>query len=82
LVARPPEALAGLIEIRGIGIRRLPYEPAAVVGLVVDLDAETAERHPERPPLATIAGIELALLSVPRGTEPLPMLLAATRPVE
>ena len=33
---RPP-ALAGLLEIRGLGIRRLPYEPVAVVGLVVDL---------------------------------------------
>ena len=31
LIARAPANLAGLLEIRGIGIRRLPYEPMAVV---------------------------------------------------
>ena len=44
---RPAPALAGMIEIRGLGIRRLPYEAVAVVGLVVDLaagDAEPASR--------------------------------------
>src|SRR3569623_3120465 len=38
LIVRPAPELAGRLEIRGLGIRRLPYEPAAVVGLVVDLD--------------------------------------------
>ena len=28
----PPTALAGLIEVRGLGIRRMAYEPVAVVG--------------------------------------------------
>ncbi|MBV9969782.1 MAG: hypothetical protein JO228_07355, partial [Xanthobacteraceae bacterium] len=37
LIARAPPELAGLLEIRGLGIRRLPYEPAAVIRLVVDL---------------------------------------------
>ena len=41
-----PQTLAGLIEIRGLGIRRLPFEPVAVVGLVVDLGAADAERLP------------------------------------
>ena len=45
--ARRPE-LAGLIEVRGLGIRRLPYEPVAVVGLVVDLAAPDGERLPAR----------------------------------
>ena len=45
LLVRPAPALAGLIEIRGLGIRRLPYEPVAVVGLVVDLAAADAARH-------------------------------------
>jgi HPr kinase/phosphorylase len=35
LLVRPAAALAGLIEVRGLGIRRLDYEPVAVVGLVV-----------------------------------------------
>ena len=46
LLVRPAEALAGLIEVRGLGIRRLAYEPVAVVGLVVDLAAADAERLP------------------------------------
>ena len=32
LLVRPAPALAGLIEIRGLGIRRLPFEPVAAVG--------------------------------------------------
>src|ERR1700719_3482526 len=46
LLVRPAPELAGLIEVRGLGIRRLPYEPVAVVGLVVDLAASDAERLP------------------------------------
>jgi HPr serine kinase-like protein len=39
LLVRPAAALAGLIELRGVGMLQLPYEPGAVVGLVVDLAA-------------------------------------------
>src|SRR5262249_61454372 len=46
LLVRPAAALAGLTEVRGLGIRRLDHEPMAVVGLVVDLAAEDAERLP------------------------------------
>ena len=45
--ARPP-ALAGLIEVRGVGICRVPYEALAVVGLVVDLAAADAPAHAGR----------------------------------
>ena len=38
LMVRPAPALAGLIEIRGLGIRRCDFVPEAAVGLVVDLD--------------------------------------------
>jgi serine kinase of HPr protein (carbohydrate metabolism regulator) len=78
LIARTPEKLAGLIEVRGLGIRRLPYEPVALVGLVVDLAAEKAERMPsatERE--AEIAGIRLPRLAVAAGVDPLPLVLAA-----
>ena len=47
LLARPAEALAGLIEVRGVGILRLAHEASAVVGLVVDLAAADAERLPQ-----------------------------------
>jgi serine kinase of HPr protein (carbohydrate metabolism regulator) len=37
IVARAPEGLRGLIELRGYSIVRVQHEPAAVVRLVVDL---------------------------------------------
>lgn len=47
LTARVPEAIAGLIEVRGLGIFRLPHAPARL-GLVVDLVAGAlVERLPE-----------------------------------
>lgn len=77
LLVRPAEALAGLIEIRGIGIRQLPYEPSAVVGLVVDLAAADAERLPETDgQYAVIAGVKLPRLAVAAGREALPAVLA------
>src|SRR5919197_2654888 len=42
LLARPPDKLAGLVEVRGLGLRRLPFEPIAVGGLVGDLGADDA----------------------------------------
>lgn len=64
LLVRPAEALAGLIEVRGVGILRLPHEPCAVVGLVVDLGAD-AERLPEAAERqAELEGVKLPRLAV------------------
>jgi serine kinase of HPr protein (carbohydrate metabolism regulator) len=77
LLVRPAAALAGLIEIRGLGIRRLDHEPVAVVGLVVDLAAEDAERLPTIGSDQTILeGIALPRLAVAPEADPLPVLLA------
>ena len=38
LFARPPEALAGLLEVRGFGIVRLPWCAVCQLGLAVELD--------------------------------------------
>src|ERR1700704_6592109 len=46
LLVRAPDTLAGLIEVRGLGIRQLPHEPVAEVGGVVDLAALDAEGLP------------------------------------
>src|SRR5690348_16342941 len=46
LLVRAAPELAGLIEVHGLGVRRLPYEPVAVVGLVVDLAAGDGARLP------------------------------------
>jgi HPr kinase/phosphorylase len=37
LIARPPQALAGLLEVRGLGLLRLPYLDAAKLALAVEL---------------------------------------------
>jgi HPr kinase/phosphorylase len=77
LLVRPAPRLAGLIEIRGLGIRRLPFEPVAVVGLVVDLAVEEVDRLPQpEQRQATIAGVGLPRLAVAPGFDPLPRLLA------
>jgi hypothetical protein len=44
LLARPAAALAGLLEVRGVGLMRVAHEPCAVVGWVVDLAAAEAKR--------------------------------------
>jgi serine kinase of HPr protein (carbohydrate metabolism regulator) len=83
LLVRPAPELTGLIEVHGLGIRRLPYEPVAVVGLVVDLAAADGERLPaQASERVTIDGIELARLAVAGGADPVPLVLAAltTRP--
>ena len=76
LLVRPAPALAGLIEVRGLGIRRMPHEPRAVVGLVIDLAAGDAERMPACGD-TMIAGIALPRLAVARGVEPLAPVLAS-----
>jgi HPr kinase/phosphorylase len=77
LLVRPAETLAGMLEIRGVGLRRLDYEPCAVVGWVVDLAAADAERMPE--PVrqhAEISGIILPRLAVAVGSAALPAFLS------
>jgi serine kinase of HPr protein (carbohydrate metabolism regulator) len=77
LLVRPAPALAGLIEIRGLGIRRLPHEPLAVVGLVVDLSAPDASRLPPDGFSVSIAGVSVPRLAVAAGDAPLPLVLAS-----
>jgi serine kinase of HPr protein (carbohydrate metabolism regulator) len=80
LLVRPAPALAGLIEIRGLGIRRLHHEPVAVVGLVADLAAADADRLPAAACGQTdIAGVTLPRLAVAAGQTALPLLLAVLK---
>jgi serine kinase of HPr protein (carbohydrate metabolism regulator) len=62
LIARAPQAIAGLAEVRGLGPRAIAHEPAAVVDLIVDLvPAQDVPRFPERM-TAELLGVELARL--------------------
>jgi HPr kinase/phosphorylase len=77
LLVRPAEALAGLIEVRGVGLLRMAYEASAVVGLVVDLATTAAARLPDQESLMTeIGGIELPRLAVASGIGALSGVLA------
>lgn len=76
LLARPAPELAGLLEIRGFGIRRLPYEPVAVVGLVVDLAADAQRLPSETERTTQVEGVTLRRLAVPAAADPLPLVLA------
>ena len=62
LLARPPETLAGMIEVRGVGIVVLAHRASAPVALVVDLvPDEQVERLPE-PQTTLLLGVTLPLL--------------------
>ncbi|WP_369719667.1 HPr kinase/phosphorylase [Bradyrhizobium sp. LLZ17] len=75
---RPAAVLAGLIEIRGLGIRRCDFVEHATVGLVVDLDAADAERLPPAQSLKiSILGVEIPRIPVGPGYSPLPLVVAA-----
>jgi serine kinase of HPr protein (carbohydrate metabolism regulator) len=77
LLVRPPATLAGLIEVRGLGLMRLAHEASAVVSLVVDLAANDAQRLPEPADRRTeISGIVLPRLAVASGVAALPAVRA------
>lgn len=63
LIAEVPEAIAGAIEIRGIGIVNVDFERTCVVRLVVDCEPEYPERMPaEADTKDTLCGVFLPRL--------------------
>ena len=59
-----PAALAGLLEVRGLGIVRVSHMARAPLRLVVDLvPSDAVERMPE-PTFCTIEGVSLPLLAL------------------
>lgn len=68
LIASAPTPLAGLIEVRGIGIARVAAQSSAAISLVVDLDRTATARLPD-PLTWQHSGITLRLIAggeVPR----------------
>src|SRR5262249_8451082 len=87
LLVPPGERPPGLLEVRGEGVGgvrgggglgrgRLPFEPVAVVGLVVDLDAADAERLPPAARIEVIAGVRVPRLAVAPMGDPLRQIVA------
>ena len=78
LWVRPARELAGLIEVRGLGIRNCDYTKEALVGLIVDLAASDAERLPPPEALSIrLNGVELPRIPIGIGYEALPLIAAA-----
>ncbi len=78
LVAQAPEALAGLIEVRHLGIRQVPHLFCGKVKIVIDLAAELAPRLPDAADLTEIlCGIKIQRLPVPPGADAALLLAAA-----
>lgn len=66
LMASPPATLAGLIEVRGLGIVAVQHQPEAEVALVVNLvtDGGAVERMPDPREQHTVLGVSLPVLRV------------------
>lgn len=80
LLVRPAEALEGMLEVRGIGILQLPFEPVAVVGWVIELAEPSATRMPASAESSVeVEGVNLPRLALPACAEPLSVLLAFAR---
>lgn len=77
LVVRGVPELTGMIEIRGLGLRKCDFAAEGIIGLVADLAASDAERLP--PPQAlrtTVSGLEIPRIPVAAGYDALPLVLA------
>jgi HPr kinase/phosphorylase len=78
LRVRPAPELAGLIEVRGLGIRHCDFVGEAVVGLVADLAAPDAERLPPPEALSVrLNGVLLPRIPIGNDYAPLPLIAAA-----
>ncbi|MBX9646401.1 MAG: serine kinase, partial [Xanthobacteraceae bacterium] len=76
LIVSGARELAGMIEIRGLGIRRIDFLDEAGVGLVVDLGAPDAERFPSPEALrTTISSVSLPRIPVAAGQPGLPLVI-------
>ena len=83
LLVRSAPQLAGLIEIRGLGIRRCDFIAQAVVGLVVDLAAADSARLPGPQALKTrIQGVEIPRIPIGSAFMALPLVVAALTTIE
>jgi HPr kinase/phosphorylase len=77
LMVGPAPQLSGLIEVRGLGIRRCAFAAEASLGLVVDLAASDAERLPAPEKLLTrIHGVGVPRIPVESGFAALPLVVA------
>ena len=68
LIASPPPNIAGMLEVRGVGLVRLEPAAPAPVALALELGAGPAERLPDALPQRLIAGIAVPVLAFDPGS--------------
>lgn len=62
LIASPPQAIAGKIEIRGLGIVEMAFAAEGPVALLLDLDAAPERLSQDPPPSTDIEGVGIPTL--------------------
>lgn len=69
LIASPPPRIGGMLEVRGVGIVRLPVAPPSPVALILALGGPAPARLPETPlPVRAIAGVAVPVLAFDPGS--------------
>lgn len=69
LIASPPPNIAGLLEVRGVGLARIDVAPPAPVTLILTLGSATPARLPDTPvPVRRIAGVDVPVLAFEPGS--------------
>ncbi len=79
LMARCPAPIAGLLEVRGVGILRLAHTAVAEIALVADLTpGDAVERLPDPAGRVELAGIAMPMIRLDpfEASAPLKLLLA------
>jgi HPr kinase/phosphorylase len=65
LLASPPSPIAGLLEVRGLGILRVAHRAPAAIDLIADIVPRWAvDRLPDPWPTAVIAGLSRPVMKV------------------
>jgi HPr kinase/phosphorylase len=67
LVASPVEPILGCMEVRGVGIIRQTFEPAAVIRLVIDLCDDPPRYPKEQDAYITFCGVTLPRMQARNG---------------
>ena len=76
VIARAPQALAGRMERRGLGIENIDHEAAVVVRLVVEVSEETQPRMAEDE-TTSLEGVRLPLFRVTAGADGIASIVLA-----
>lgn len=67
LIASPPPHITGMLEVRGVGIMRLPLAAPTPVALMLELGGAPADRLPDTLPRRMIAGVQVPVLAFDPG---------------